>query len=134
MHNNDLEDINELSIYKTENDKFISSSTFNSYVHVLDNIKLKANHDYLLFGFYRSTNSLDIHCISGFSLDDYKPNIDYIFLFNSSPSFSMLVGGGALCIYIIRAIKDLNAIYQFWNYVSETDYSVAAQVAVITLK
>ena len=131
---NDLEEINKLSIYKIEEDMLIPKSTYNSYVHLISNIELKANHQYLLFGFYRSTISFNIHCLSGFSLDEYERNVDYRLLFNSSPSFNMLVGGGALCVYIIQALKDIKAIYQLWNYVSAEDYSVAPQVAVIRLK
>ena len=112
----------------------IPKSTYNSYVHLISNIELKANHQYLLFGFYRSTISFNIHCLSSFSLDEYERNVDYRLLFNSSPSFNMLVGGGALCVYIIQALKDIKAIYQLWNYVSNIDYSVSAQIAVILLK
>lgn len=123
-----------MSIYKTEENILIPKSTYSQYVHLVNNIELKANHQYLLFGFYRSTNSIDIHCISSFSLAEYERDIDYNLLFNSSPSFSMLVGGGALCVYIIRALKDIKAIYRLWNYVSNIDYSVSAQIAVILLK
>lgn len=114
----------------------ISKSTANSYVSLINNIQLKAGHEYLLFGsFDTDTSIVGAQTVCAFYIDSvYESEKDYFLLFRAYPIHSMASGGGSLAIFAIKAATDMNLIYHLWNYVDSIDYYVNAKVLSILIR
>ena len=69
----------------------ISKSTANSYVSLINNIQLKAGHEYLLFGsFDTDTSIVGAQTVCAFYIDSvYESEKDYFLLFRAYPIHSM---------------------------------------------
>lgn len=101
---------------------------------MITNIELKANHDYFLLGYFNNKEEIDKQTIASFTLPGYKITIDYFEYISICPMGTLYGGAGAFSIYIIKPIKDVKVSFRMWNYVNNQDYTVNAQVAVLTLK
>ena len=101
---------------------------------MITNIELKANHDYFLLGYFNNKEGIDKQTVAEFALPGYQSTVDYFGYIGISPMGTLLNGSGAFSIYIIKPIKDVKVSFRMWNYVNDQDYTVNAQVAVLTLK
>ena len=101
---------------------------------MITNIELKANHDYFLLGYFNNKEGIDKQTIASFTLPGYQNTVGYYSYIGIEPMGTLDSGTGAFCIYIIKAIKDVKVSFIMWNYVNDQDYTVNAQVAVLTLK
>ena len=129
---NDLEEINTIKRYAI--DSITISHTIYDYIPLITNIELKANHDYFLLGYFDNKEGIDKQTIASFALPGYKIAIDYFEYISICPMGTLYNGTGAFSIYIIKPIKDVKVSFRMWNYVNNQDYTVNAQVCVLTLK
>ena len=130
--NNDLEEINTIKRYAI--DSINISHTIYDYIPLITNIELKANHDYFLLGYFNNKEGIDKQTVAEFALPGYQNTVDYFSYISITPMGTLLNGSGAFSIYIIKPIKDVKVSFRMWNYVNDQDYTVNAQVAVLTLK
>ena len=127
---NDLEEINIVKRYNF-NDISISH-TINDYIPLISDIELKGNHDYFILGYFSNNEGANEQTVTDF-LTLGQNNVDYFGYIGLSPLGSLRSGTGAFTIYILKAINDIKVTFRMWNYVTDKDYTVNAQVGVIKL-